>query len=1072
MPLERYYNLYDPSKHYTELLFRAGDGLQSRELNEIQSTLKAQLKGVGDALLKDGDIISGCALSIVKDSGDTHITAGIIYLAGLVRAVDAASFTLPIVGRVTVGVRIYQRTITELEDPTLREPAVGVRNYQEPGAGRLAETVSYAWVAADGTQDSGTGQFYPMMQIENGILQNKTRPPVFDGVTQMLARYDYDANGHYIVAGLAASFMATDAVTDENVFMLSSGTANVRGFKVTRDQDQRLRLPIDPDLETVQSEPHVFTPDSTGKMKIALNRAPLNDVLRISATVEKNVTLTRGAYSGGSDTLPDSTVIEVLSVKQGTTTYSAGTDYSTAGGVINWAPSSGIEPAPGSSYTVSYRYIKQLSADAHDDVSVTVSGAVANSIVQIDYRWKLPRIDSLTLSQDGRVQVVKGVSVSRNAQAPVVAVDQLRLANIHYHWFGDQSPDVQSVGVRTVTTAELQSMQQQINALYDLVAREQLKNDLTLRESASKKGIFVDPFLDNDLRDMGATQTAAIVRGSLMAPISATAVGPYLSTPKILPFTLNTLLEQSARTGSMKINAYAAILPMPATVLLDPSQDFWTETKDTFASDVTNTVYQSVNQSIGGGALQQVTTSTTSNTSRSTTLDSAQSQTIANLRQIGVKVSAKGFGKKEAVSAMRFDGVALALPTGLAADSSGVVSTSFTIPANTPAGTKLFEILGSGGSYGSAVFVGQGNLTVNTWRNRITTTLTTTTTTRWYDPLAQTFALPAAQMVAAIELWFTLKGSHDVTVQIRETNLGMPTPRALAEGRISASAIQTNSVTRIAFDTPVMLDAGTEYAICILTDDMTHELAIAELGKWDSSNSRWVTSQPYQIGVLLSSSNNSTWTPHQDKDLAFRLLAPHFSQTSLTLSLGSKVAVNAMTDVLVFASVERPATGTDVRFIATLSDGRRYVFNEGAGVSLPDAFTGKLDLTVELIGSDEASPVLAPDVLLLVASMSNTANYISRAMSADASFKVQVIADVYAPGTASVGVLMEHDAADNFVPVSVASGSPLGDGWVEMTWKGDGLSGVGLDKTTRVQLSFNNSPAYRAQVKNLRVIIT
>ncbi len=49
MPLERYYNLYDPSKHYTELLFRAGDGLQSRELNEIQTTLKAQLKGVGDA---------------------------------------------------------------------------------------------------------------------------------------------------------------------------------------------------------------------------------------------------------------------------------------------------------------------------------------------------------------------------------------------------------------------------------------------------------------------------------------------------------------------------------------------------------------------------------------------------------------------------------------------------------------------------------------------------------------------------------------------------------------------------------------------------------------------------------------------------------------------------------------------------------------------------------------------------------------------------------------------------------------------------------------------------------------
>jgi hypothetical protein len=188
--------------------------------------------------------------------------------------------------------------------------------------------------------------------------------------------------------------------------------------------------------------------------------------------------------------------------------------------------------------------------------------------------------------------------------------------------------------------------------------------------------------------------------------------------------------------------------------------------------------------------------------------------------------------------------------------------------------------------------------------------------------------------------------------------------------------------------------------------------------------------------------------------------------------LASGVAVKAMTDVLVFANAERPATGTDVRFIATLSDGRRYVFNEGAGVSLPDAFTGKLDLTAELIGTNDASPVLAPDVLLVAASMSNKANYISRAMQADASFKVQVVADVYAPGTASVSVLMEHDTADNFVPVSFASGSPLGDGWVEMTWKGDGLSGIGLDKTTRVQLLLDNTPAYRVQVKNLRVIIT
>ena len=50
--IERYYNLFDPADHYSQLLFRAGDGLQSRELNEIQSTLMHRLQGVADASLQ------------------------------------------------------------------------------------------------------------------------------------------------------------------------------------------------------------------------------------------------------------------------------------------------------------------------------------------------------------------------------------------------------------------------------------------------------------------------------------------------------------------------------------------------------------------------------------------------------------------------------------------------------------------------------------------------------------------------------------------------------------------------------------------------------------------------------------------------------------------------------------------------------------------------------------------------------------------------------------------------------------------------------------------------------------
>jgi len=142
--IERYYNLFDPAKHYTQLLFRAGDGLQSRELNEIQSTLMHRLQGVADALLKDGDIVSGANLQIDADTGLVTLEAGRVYLRGAVREVPAASFTVPVDGRVAVGVRFTTRTVTELEDPNLREPDVCRRRSPGAGKGRAPRTDSPA----------------------------------------------------------------------------------------------------------------------------------------------------------------------------------------------------------------------------------------------------------------------------------------------------------------------------------------------------------------------------------------------------------------------------------------------------------------------------------------------------------------------------------------------------------------------------------------------------------------------------------------------------------------------------------------------------------------------------------------------------------------------------------------------------------------------------------------------------------------------------------------------------------------------------------------------------------------
>jgi hypothetical protein len=125
-----------------------------------------------------------------------------------------------------------------------------------------------------------------------------------------------------------------------------------------------------------------------------------------------------------------------------------------------------------------------------------------------------------------------------------------------------------------------------------------------------------------------------------------------------------------------------------------------------------------------------------------------------------------------------------------------------------------------------------------------------------------------------------------VVVEIRETELGLPNAVTLAEGVLQGSAITTGGWNKISLTRPVYLQAGVEYAMVLLTDDATHAVALAELGKLDSAADAFVTSQPYTIGTLLKSSNASTWTPVQEADLAFRLYAATFTSTTRTVDLG------------------------------------------------------------------------------------------------------------------------------------------------------------------------------------------
>ena len=399
----------------------------------------------------------------------------------------------------------------------------------------------------------------------------------------------------------------------------------------------------------------------------------------------------------------------------------------------------------------------------------------------------------------------------------------------------------------------------------------------------------------------------------------------------------------------------------------------------------------------------------------------------------------------------------------LVADSAGKVAGKFTIPANVLAGAKSVRAVGAGGSAGAATFTGRGTIRTEE-RRRVNTVVETHYRV---DPLAQTFTLDTSRHVAGVDLWFAVAGGKDIIVQIRDTASGFPGINVLAEQRIKSSDVQASgTATRILFDAPVWLNSGIEYAIVALTDSATAALHVAELGKFDSSAQKWITGQAYQVGVLLSSSNASTWTAHQDKDLAFRLLGCRFTATTETVDLGTANVADA-SDFLAEFNVDIPATGASAELIATTTGGDAYRMSADSPVALPTRVSGNVALSLKLEGTALASPVIYPGIQFIAGDQQDSGTYVSRAFPVDSSARISVTFEANIPGTATV--MVEIQKADgSWQTLSLSSGTDVGDGWVERNYTVTGFTAT----QSRVRLTLTGTAAYRPRVRKLRAVAT
>ncbi len=1055
------YRRFNPDSNYEELLFRAGKGLQSAELNDTQAEVHHRIKGIGDSIFKDGDIMSN-AECVVIDPGNlgpnqvqATLAEGTIYIQGMVRVVPNAVITIPNNELAVIGVYLARQTITELEDPNLKDPAVGTRNYQEPGAVRTKYDV--VW----GKENEGNGEFFPVHKIDNGVLIQQAPPPQLNNVTQALARYDRESNGHYVVNGMKV--VAVPGEEGKQTFVIEEGKAHVNGFEVELESSLRKIYDEDPDLSIIESEPHLFSPDDLGKMRVNLTNEPVASLDKVDITKRKTISsLTHGTFTGASDVLPDNSVVQIIEVKQGGTTYTSGTDYILSGNSVDWSPTAS-EPAPGSSYEVTYDYRTDGIVTDEDETGFTVSDAVDGTLVLVDYSWKLPRYDRIIVNREGLISRVKGVSHTFRPVFPNPPQSSLALAVIEQTWMG--LPTVINDSVRVVPMSDIEKIRDNIYDIYALIASERLRNNANASDPSSKRGVFVDPFFDDDLRDAGEPQNAAIVNGVLTLPIDLTILDASTgNSPWTLDYELEPILEQNLKSTQMKINPYQAFPPIPARITLTPAVDNWTQVITNWTSGGTRRI--TTNRWGHAASIVEMSRSVDSVT-RST-------QEVEFMRQRNVDFSIQGFGNGELLLKVEFAGVTIidreadpAIGGEFNADANGQLTGNFTVPANIPSGNANIDFFGWGGSFGSATYISRGTITTEERR----TTLTIRTVT-FSDPLAQTFVLREGRFVAGVELWFKTLGNinNPIYVQLREVENGIPVSgRSLVEGSIDASQINLNQWTQIEWS-PVYLVPDRSYCFVVLTDDPDHAVAIAELGKYDPDHG-WITEQPYTVGVMLSSSNADTWTPHQTLDLTFRLMGASFIQASKTVVLDSIQATN-ISDLLALGGAERPSSEADITLVLVNDDGEEYRLIEGEPLALPERVTGNLSVRAELKGNQVVSPVLFPNVLAILGNLTEMATYVSRAIPApeiasNALANIRVIFEGIIPGTSTVTVEAET-TADTWVSVPFDSAKQVGEGWEERTHI---VSGLNIDQT-RIQLTLRGDPLYRPRVRDLQVIVT
>lgn len=195
------------------------------------------------------------------------------------------------------------------------------------------------------------------------------------------------------------------------------------------------------------------------------------------------------------------------------------------------------------------------------------------------------------------------------------------------------------------------------------------------------------------------------------------------------------------------------------------------------------------------------------------------------------------------------------------------------------------------------------------------------------DPLAQSFHLadtkiPRGAYAKSIDIYFSEKTAENdpIRLEVVEVENGTPTSRKVNGGTVVLNPSSVNvsddasSATTFTFNRPVFLSTEREYAFILRSTSKDYRVWMSELDGVDVLTGQTIDRDPY-LGVAFRSSNASTWTPIQTRDIKFKLDVHLFTDAGTTAKTAQVGPGNHQTKNGFFQSIIQSAfTATSVQF--------------------------------------------------------------------------------------------------------------------------------------------------------------